>query len=86
MIRSHLLLMMMVCFSFFDASHFSYLMDVSVISEDDNEDDVRLVPNSADDAPRNTNSMQSTVGSSAASVPSRPVGRVVGIIKRNWNS
>ncbi|VAI24595.1 unnamed protein product [Triticum turgidum subsp. durum] len=54
--------------------------------EDDNEDDVRLVPNSADDAPRNTNSMQSTVGSSAASVPSRPVGRVVGIIKRNWNS
>ncbi|VAI10157.1 unnamed protein product [Triticum turgidum subsp. durum] len=54
--------------------------------EDDNEDDVRLVPNSADDAPRNTNSTQSTVGSSAASVPSRPVGRVVGIIKRNWNS
>jgi exosome complex exonuclease DIS3/RRP44 len=57
-------------------------MDFSVISEDDNEGDVRLAPDSADDAPRNTNSMQSTV----ASVSSRPVGRVVGIIKRNWNS
>ena len=61
-------------------------MDVSVISEDDNDEDVRLAPNSADDAPRNTNSMKSTVGSAAASVSSRPVGRVVGIIKRNWNS
>ncbi|KAM0919727.1 hypothetical protein ACQ4PT_007905 [Festuca glaucescens] len=50
--------------------------------EDDNEGDVRLAPDSADDAPRNTNSTQSTV----ASVSSRPVGRVVGIIKRNWNS
>ncbi|GJN09217.1 hypothetical protein PR202_ga27201 [Eleusine coracana subsp. coracana] len=54
--------------------------------EDDDEEDVHLVPSSADDAPRNASSTQSTVGSSAASVSSRPIGRIVGIIKRNWNS
>ncbi|TVU48520.1 hypothetical protein EJB05_08158 [Eragrostis curvula] len=54
--------------------------------EDDDDEDVRLVPSSADDAPRNTSSTQSTVGSSASSVSSRPMGRIVGIIKRNWNS
>ncbi|PWZ54443.1 Exosome complex exonuclease RRP44 A [Zea mays] len=60
----------------------------SFIADDDEEEeeDVHLVPNSADDAPRNTNSTQSTVGSSAPSISSRPVGRVMGIIKRNWNS
>ncbi|OEL23703.1 Exosome complex exonuclease RRP44-like protein A [Dichanthelium oligosanthes] len=60
----------------------------SFIADDDEEEeeDVHLVPNSADDAPRNTSSTQSTVGSSAPSVSSRPIGRVVGIIKRNWNS
>ncbi|KAL5210313.1 hypothetical protein ABZP36_005936 [Zizania latifolia] len=54
--------------------------------EDDAEEDVHLAPNSADDAPRNTNPIQSTAASSAAAVSSRPIGRVVGIIKRNWNS
>nr|CAB3502140.1 unnamed protein product [Digitaria exilis] len=54
--------------------------------EEEEEEDVHLAPNSADDAPRNTSSTQSTVGSSAPSVSSRPLGRVVGIIKRNWNS
>ncbi|CAL4937449.1 unnamed protein product [Urochloa decumbens] len=60
----------------------------SFIADDDEEEeeDVHLVPNSADDAPRNASSTQSSVGSSAPSVSSRPVGRVVGIIKRNWNS
>ncbi|KAG8073299.1 hypothetical protein GUJ93_ZPchr0006g45558 [Zizania palustris] len=61
----------------------------SFIADDDEdyaEEDVHLAPNSADDAPRNTNHTQSTVASSAAAVSSRPVGRVVGIIKRNWNS
>jgi exosome complex exonuclease DIS3/RRP44 len=61
------------------------LTNVAAFSEDDDED-VHLVPGSADDAPRTTSSTQSTVESSAASVSSRPIGRVVGIIKRNWNS
>lgn len=67
------------------ASHFiSLFCECCSFSEE--EEDVHLVPNSADDAPRNTNSTQSTVGSSAPSISSRPVGRVMGIIKRNWNS
>nr|AID55111.1 exosome complex exonuclease RRP44 [Cocos nucifera] len=53
--------------------------------EDDEEEDVRLVPSSADDAPRNTNLVQ-PAAASTASTSSRPVGRVVGIIKRNWHS
>ncbi|KAJ3689747.1 hypothetical protein LUZ61_018911 [Rhynchospora tenuis] len=52
--------------------------------EDEEDEDVHLVPNSADDAPRNTNSTKPT--SSDAPGPSRPTGRVIGIIKRNWNS
>uniref|UniRef100_A0A0E0K8A6 Uncharacterized protein n=1 Tax=Oryza punctata TaxID=4537 RepID=A0A0E0K8A6_ORYPU len=54
--------------------------------DEDEEEDVHLAPNSADDAPRKANPTQSTAASSADSVSSRPVGRVVGIIKRNWNS
>ncbi|GFZ09471.1 ribonuclease II family protein [Actinidia rufa] len=56
-----------------------------VDEEDDEEEDVHLVPNSADDAPRATNQLQSSVGDANA-VPSRPSGRVVGVIKRNWHS
>ncbi|PSS00369.1 Exosome complex exonuclease RRP44 A like [Actinidia chinensis var. chinensis] len=56
-----------------------------VDEEDDEEEDVHLVPNSADDAPRVTNQLQSSVGDANA-VPSRPSGRVVGVIKRNWHS
>ncbi|XP_010918352.1 exosome complex exonuclease RRP44 homolog A isoform X2 [Elaeis guineensis] len=54
--------------------------------DDDEEEDVHLVPSSADDAPRNTNLVQPAAGASTASSSSRPAGRVVGIIKRNWHS
>ncbi|KAK9284684.1 hypothetical protein L1049_023860 [Liquidambar formosana] len=53
--------------------------------EDDEEEDVHLVPGSADDAPRTTNLVQGSARDSN-SVSSRPSGRVVGIIKRNWHS
>lgn len=53
--------------------------------EDDEEEDVHLVPGSADDAPRTTNLGQSFAGGTS-SISSRPSGRVVGIIKRNWHS
>lgn len=53
--------------------------------EDEEDEDVRLAPNSADDAPRTTNIVKESAGDSA-SAPSRPTGKVVGIIKRNWHS
>ncbi|KAJ6809856.1 exosome complex exonuclease RRP44-like protein A [Iris pallida] len=53
--------------------------------EDDEEDDVHLAPSSADDAPRSINQVQHAAASTLT-VSSRPVGRVVGIIKRNWHS
>lgn len=56
-----------------------------LIPEDDEDDGVRLAPSSADDAPRNTNSLQATSGSGIPD-SSRPLGHVVGIIKRNWHS
>lgn len=59
---------------------------LSIAEEDDEEDDsIHLAPNSADDAPRITNLPQgSSINSNIA--PSRPSGRVVGIIKRNWHA
>ncbi|KAG4389717.1 hypothetical protein GLYMA_06G143500v4 [Glycine max] len=51
--------------------------------EDENED-VHLAPNSADDAPRAVSQQGSSEQLNA--VPSRPCGRIVGIIKRNWHS
>ncbi|KAA3459095.1 exosome complex exonuclease RRP44-like protein A [Gossypium australe] len=53
--------------------------------EDEEEDDVHLAPSSADDAPRTTN-LVSDSATDMNSTPSRPSGRVVGIIKRNWHS
>ncbi|KAL5706081.1 Exosome complex exonuclease RRP44 A [Ranunculus cassubicifolius] len=53
--------------------------------EDEEEEGVHLVPNSADDAPRNKDVSQDSTGN-VSSAPSRPSGRVVGIIKRNWQS
>ncbi|XP_075481686.1 exosome complex exonuclease RRP44 homolog A-like [Primulina tabacum] len=53
--------------------------------EEEEEDDVHLAPVSADDAPRVTNISQVSVGDKNA-MPTRPSGRVVGIIKRNWHS
>lgn len=55
------------------------------IEDEEEEEDIHLVPNSADDAPRVTNLGQSSA-SEAGHLPSRPSGRVVGIIKRNWHS
>lgn len=60
---------------------------VSLLSyfPDDEEEDVHLAPNSADDAPRVTNLVQESAGV-ANVVSSRPSGRVIGVIKRNWKS
>uniref|UniRef100_A0A7C9AS55 Uncharacterized protein n=1 Tax=Opuntia streptacantha TaxID=393608 RepID=A0A7C9AS55_OPUST len=58
---------------------------LSIAAEEDEEDeDVHLVPNSSDDAPRNA-SVQGPI-EDAPPIPTRPFGRVVGIIKRNWHS
>lgn len=57
-----------------------------ITEEDDEEDDtIHLAPNSADDAPRITNLPQGSSGNPNIA-PSRPSGRVVGIIKRNWHA
>ncbi|KAM7515994.1 hypothetical protein LguiA_005577 [Lonicera macranthoides] len=53
--------------------------------EDEDDEDVHLAPSSADDAPRVTNLVKGSDGD-VNNVPSRPSGRVVGIIKRNWKS
>ncbi|KAH6837586.1 ribonuclease II family protein [Perilla frutescens var. hirtella] len=53
--------------------------------EDEEYDDFHLAPSSADDAPRVKNPSHSSIGDKSA-VPTRPSGRVVGIIKRNWHS
>ncbi|KAI3892292.1 hypothetical protein MKX03_030694 [Papaver bracteatum] len=53
--------------------------------EDEEDEDVHLVPNSSDDAPRNTKVVQEA-SNGMSSDSSRPTGRVVGIIKRNWQS
>ncbi|KAK1368482.1 hypothetical protein POM88_034574 [Heracleum sosnowskyi] len=53
-------------------------------SEDEQEEDVYLVPGSADDAPRVVNLKGSDGNTNSAA--SRPAGRVVGVIKRNWHS
>ncbi|OIW02082.1 hypothetical protein TanjilG_14781 [Lupinus angustifolius] len=52
--------------------------------DEDEDEDVHLAPNSADDAPR-TIPQQGSSGEINA-VSSRPSGRIVGIIKRNWHS
>ncbi|GMH06614.1 hypothetical protein Nepgr_008454 [Nepenthes gracilis] len=58
---------------------------LSIADGEDEEEDVHLVPNSADDAPRNANAVQGSGGDSNPTL-GRPSGRVVGIIKRNWHS
>lgn len=47
------------------------------------EDDVHLAPNTADDASTST---KAVTANDQKSDPSRQSGRVVGIIKRNWHS
>ncbi|CAN1316738.1 Exosome complex exonuclease RRP44 homolog A [Linum perenne] len=58
---------------------------LSIVDEEDDEEDVHLAPSSADDAPRSTNAASGSA-SVANPVVSRPSGRVIGIIKRNWHS
>ncbi|OWM70476.1 exosome complex exonuclease RRP44 homolog A [Punica granatum] len=58
---------------------------LSLADEEHEEEDVHLVPGSADDAPRTANPGQGS-GANADLPSSRPSGRVVGIIKRNWHS
>ncbi|KAK9948228.1 hypothetical protein M0R45_003814 [Rubus argutus] len=53
--------------------------------EDEEEEGVHLVPGSADDAPSTTAQSQDSAGETCP-VSSRPSGRVVGVIKRNWHS
>ncbi|GAA0143470.1 exoribonuclease [Lithospermum erythrorhizon] len=56
---------------------------LAIAEEEDEEEDVHLAPSSADDAPRVIDAKQ---GSEGNTVPARPSGRVVGVIKRNWHS
>ncbi|KAI7738384.1 hypothetical protein M8C21_008447, partial [Ambrosia artemisiifolia] len=57
-----------------------------IAEEDDEEDDgVHLAPSSADVAPRIANPAQGSA-ENVNNSPSRPSGRVVGIIKRNWHA
>ncbi|XP_051124050.1 exosome complex exonuclease RRP44 homolog A [Andrographis paniculata] len=57
---------------------------LTMANEDEEEDDdVHLVPSSADDAPRVGNMAQD---GDKNTMPTRPSGRVIGIIKRNWHS
>lgn len=56
---------------------------LALADEDDEEEDVHLAPNTADDAPRALNQGQTAPEEMK---PSRPTGCVVGIIKRNWHS
>lgn len=58
---------------------------IAAEEDDEDEDDVHLAPSSADDAPR-TASLAAAAAAGENSAPSRPSGRVVGIIKRNWHS
>ncbi|KAG5623142.1 hypothetical protein H5410_008360 [Solanum commersonii] len=55
----------------------------AILGKDDEEEDVHLAPNTADDAPRVLNQGQTAPEEMK---PSRPTGCVVGIIKRNWHS
>ncbi|KAL0462391.1 UNVERIFIED_CONTAM: Exosome complex exonuclease RRP44A [Sesamum latifolium] len=62
---------------------FDFNSSTYCVPEEEEEDDVHLAPSSADDAPRVTNLSQA--GDKDAT-PTRPSGRVIGIIKRNWHS
>ena len=66
--------------------HFACVLSTIFFSlAGDEEEDVHLVPGSADDAPR-TSIPSSSSTFDTNPVSSRPSGRVVGIIKRNWHS
>ncbi|CAI0404594.1 unnamed protein product [Linum tenue] len=58
---------------------------LSIVDEEDEDEDVHLVPSSADDAPRPTKAVSGSALNDN-SLTSRPSGRIIGIIKRNWHS
>ncbi|KAB1201993.1 Exosome complex exonuclease RRP44 [Morella rubra] len=58
---------------------------LSIAEEEDEDEDVHLVPSSTDDAPRTTSLVQGSAGD-LNFASSHPSGRVIGIIKRNWHS
>ena len=62
-----------------------YICTPYSLTEDEEEEGVHLVPGSADDAPSTTAQSQDSAGETCP-VSSRPSGRVVGVIKRNWHS
>ncbi|KAG4987010.1 hypothetical protein JHK84_034962 [Glycine max] len=66
------------------AATVEYLHALRRPKDEDEDEDVHLAPNSADDAPRTIPQLGSSEQVNA--VPSRPSGRIVGIIKRNWHS
>ncbi|CAJ2635945.1 unnamed protein product [Trifolium pratense] len=57
---------------------------LSIAEDEDEDEEVHLAPNSADVAPRTIPQQGSSREINAGS--SRPSGRIVGIIKRNWHS
>ncbi|XP_054809171.1 exosome complex exonuclease RRP44 homolog A [Prosopis cineraria] len=67
-----------------DQWHEEKSLSIACDEDEDEDEDVHLVPSSADDAPRTLPQQGSTGGINPVS--SRPSGRVVGIIKRNWHS
>lgn len=65
---------------------FSFIFSfLNGVSDDEEDEGVHLAPSSADDAPRNANLAQGSADN-ANVAPSRPSGRVIGIIKRNWHA
>lgn len=60
-------------------------IQIYFLAEEEEDEDVHLVPGSADDAPRTTSQGQRSLGETSPA-SSRPAGRVIGVIKRNWHS
>ncbi|XP_031495106.1 exosome complex exonuclease RRP44 homolog A [Nymphaea colorata] len=57
----------------------------SIVEDEDEEEDVHLVPASSDVAPSNRH-IEPSSGEVVNPSPCHPLGRVVGIIKRNWHA
>ncbi|KAL6583843.1 Exosome complex exonuclease RRP44 A [Orobanche minor] len=59
--------------------------EISTAIAYDEDEDFHLAASSADDAPRVSNPSQISTGNKST-MPTRPSGYVIGIIKRNWHS
>ncbi|KAL0928339.1 hypothetical protein M5K25_000214 [Dendrobium thyrsiflorum] len=62
----------------------AFIYAIYHLLDEDDEDDVHMVPGNVDEAPRNANIAKACDGSTPT-VSSRSFGRVIGIIKRNWS-